>query len=163
MPPKQTASRGRAAVAQSRGNTKNTAKSRRMEEADEEVSSTAETEHGVEEAMDLDDHAGGRRRRQRRDEEEEEYNEVDDDNAVVEDEEEDDERENIHPELLTRILHEFFEKEDTRITKDANAAVAKYVDIFVREAIARAAVERGRGFLEVEDLEKIAPQLLMDL
>jgi hypothetical protein len=87
-------------------------------------------------------------------------------------------------------LYEFFERDGTRITRDANAAVARYVDVFVREAIARAAVERSGGFLEVsltvpspgeqgigegwlgwvltgrgqvEDLEKIAPQLLMDL
>lgn len=149
MPPKQTASRGRAAATQSRGNTKKTAKSRRMKEDDEEIGSATETEHEDEEAMNLDDDADGRRRRQRRDEEEEEHDEANDDDVVVEDEEGDDEREKIPPELLTRILHEFFGKEDTRITKDANAAVAKYVDIFVREAIARAAVERGRGFLEV--------------
>ncbi|AEO62042.1 hypothetical protein MYCTH_2070850 [Thermothelomyces thermophilus ATCC 42464] len=78
-------------------------------------------------------------------------------------EDDDDERERIPPELLTRILHGFFGREETRITRDANAAVARYVDVFVREAIARAAVEREGGFLEVEDLEKIAPQLLMDL
>jgi hypothetical protein len=69
--------------------------------------------------------------------------------VVEDDEEEDDDREKIPPELLTRILYEFFEKEGTRITKDANAAVARYVDVFVREAIARAAVEREGGFLEV--------------
>jgi hypothetical protein len=50
---------------------------------------------------------------------------------------------------LTRILHEFFEREGTRITRDADKAVARYVDVFVREAIARAAVERNGGFLEV--------------
>ncbi|OAA46355.1 CENP-S complex, centromere protein X [Metarhizium rileyi] len=66
-------------------------------------------------------------------------------------------------ELLTRILHEFFTKDSTRISRDANAAVGKYMDIFVREAIARAAVEKNAGFLEVDDLEKIAPQLLLDL
>ncbi|EHK15490.1 uncharacterized protein TRIVIDRAFT_39024 [Trichoderma virens Gv29-8] len=65
--------------------------------------------------------------------------------------------------LLTRILHEFFAKEATRMSRDANAAVGKYVDIFVREAIARTAVEKRGGFLEVEDLEKVAPQLLLDL
>ncbi|KAK2002486.1 hypothetical protein LX36DRAFT_678227 [Colletotrichum falcatum] len=68
----------------------------------------------------------------------------------------------IPPELLTRLLHEFFEKDDTRLSKDANAAAGKYMDIFVREAIARCVHERPGGFLEVEDLEKIAPQLLMD-
>ncbi|KAI9903172.1 hypothetical protein N3K66_002524 [Trichothecium roseum] len=66
-------------------------------------------------------------------------------------------------ELLTRILHEFFAKDATRMSRDANAAVGKYVDVFVREAIARTAVEKKGGFLEVEDLEKISPQLLLDL
>jgi centromere protein X len=105
------------------------------------------------------------------------------------DDDEDDEQpeKTIPPELLTRILHEFFEKDGTRMTKDANNALAKYMDIFVKEAIARAAAERDGGFLEVslgvelctcssktreltwaptsqvEDLEKIAPQLLFDL
>ncbi|KAI1425568.1 CENP-S associating centromere protein X-domain-containing protein [Xylaria sp. FL1777] len=80
-----------------------------------------------------------------------------------EDEEDVETKKTIPPELLTRVLHEFFEKDGTRISKDANKAVAKYMDIFVREAIARTAVEKGSGFLEVEDLEKVAPQLLMDL
>lgn len=55
----------------------------------------------------------------------------------------------IPPDLLTRILHEFFEKDGTRITKDANNTVAKYMDVFVKEAIARSAAEREGGFLEV--------------
>ncbi|KAK8093747.1 Centromere X protein [Apiospora hydei] len=83
------------------------------------------------------------------------------------DEEEDDDDEDppktIPPELLTRILHTCFEKEGTRISKDANKAVAQYMDIFVRESIARVALEKDAGFLEVEDLEKVAPQLLLDL
>ncbi|KAL7959735.1 CENP-S associating centromere protein X domain-containing protein [Trichoderma compactum] len=65
--------------------------------------------------------------------------------------------------LLTRLLHEFFAKEATRMSRDANTAVGKYVDIFVREAIVRTAVEKPGGFLEVEDLEKVTPQLLLDL
>ncbi|RDA83805.1 hypothetical protein CP532_4606, partial [Ophiocordyceps camponoti-leonardi (nom. inval.)] len=69
----------------------------------------------------------------------------------------------IPRDLLTRVLHEFFAKDATRISRDANAAVGKYVDVFVREAIVRAAVDKKGGFLEVEDLEKIAPQLLLDL
>ncbi|PFH59637.1 hypothetical protein XA68_12073 [Ophiocordyceps unilateralis] len=69
----------------------------------------------------------------------------------------------IPRDLLTRVLHEFFVKDATRISRDANAAVGKYVDVFVREAIVRAAVGKRGGFLEVEDLEKIAPQLLLDL
>ncbi|OLN87169.1 Centromere protein X [Colletotrichum chlorophyti] len=83
--------------------------------------------------------------------------------AAEEEEEEAESPENtIPPELLTRLLHEFFEKDDTRLSKPANAAAGKYMDIFVREAIARCVHERPGGFLEVEDLEKIAPQLLMD-
>ncbi|XXG96995.1 hypothetical protein Hte_003288 [Hypoxylon texense] len=78
-------------------------------------------------------------------------------------EDEDEERKTIPPELLTHVLHRFFEKDGTRVSKDANAAVAKYMDIFVREAIARTVVEKEKGFLEVEDLEKVAPQLLLDL
>ncbi|KAK5997227.1 hypothetical protein PT974_02581 [Cladobotryum mycophilum] len=76
-------------------------------------------------------------------------------NQTREEEDEGGELEKSIPrDLLTRVLHEFFAKDSTRISRDANAAVGKYVDIFVREAIARAAVE---------DLEKIAPQLLLDL
>lgn len=55
----------------------------------------------------------------------------------------------IPRDLLTRLLHEFFAKDATRISKDANAAVGKYVDVFVREALVRAAVEKRGGFLEV--------------
>lgn len=81
---------------------------------------------------------------------------------VVEDEEPEPEK-TIPRDLLTRLLHEFFTKDSTRISRDANDAVGKYFDVFVREAIARAAVEKDGGFLEVEDLEKVSPQLLLDL
>ncbi|KAL2853364.1 CENP-S associating centromere protein X-domain-containing protein [Aspergillus pseudoustus] len=73
--------------------------------------------------------------------------------------------------LLTKLLHHHFRNEKTKIAKDANAVAAKYIDVFVREAVARAAFERaeggtrggvGDGFLEVEDLEKMGPQLAMD-
>ncbi|QKX61763.1 uncharacterized protein TRUGW13939_08919 [Talaromyces rugulosus] len=82
----------------------------------------------------------------------------------------------IPPKLLTKLLHHHFQNPKTKIAKDANEVVAKYIDIFVREALARAAYERtegnkdtgdGRpsimdGFLEVEDLEKLAPQMILD-
>ena len=70
----------------------------------------------------------------------------------------------IPPKLLTRLLHQHFQSEKTKIAKNANDVVAKYVDVFVREALARAAFERsgsdggvgsggkrtiGDGFLEV--------------
>ncbi|PLB33431.1 CENP-X/MHF2 family protein [Aspergillus candidus] len=73
----------------------------------------------------------------------------------------------IPTKLLTRLLHQHFQNPKTKVAKEANSVIAKYVDVFVREALARAAYERaegggGDGFLEVEDLEKMAPQLTMD-
>lgn len=72
-----------------------------------------------------------------------------DDQVDDDDEDEEEPEKSIPPDLLTRILHEFFEKDGTRITKDANNAMTKYMDVFVKEAIARAAAERTGGFLEV--------------
>ncbi|OMP82917.1 Centromere protein X [Diplodia seriata] len=78
----------------------------------------------------------------------------------------------IPPKLLNRLLHEGFQDEEMRIGKEAMAVASKYVETFVREALARAMYEReeadqekggaGDGFLQVEDLEKLAPQLLLD-
>ena len=65
------------------------------------------------------------------------------------DDDEPEQEKTIPKDLLTRVLHEFFTKDATRISRDANAAVGKYFDVFVREAIARAAVEKESGFLEV--------------
>jgi hypothetical protein len=79
--------------------------------------------------------------------------------------------------LLHRILHHNFRyKDKTRLTTDAKEVLGKYVEIFVREAIARSAHEsqgkgaddggdamrRDDGFLEVEDLEKTGIQLVLD-
>lgn len=73
--------------------------------------------------------------------------------------------------LLARLLYENFEDPDTQIQKGAMELVGKYMEIFVREAFARAKKERERGvrdggvaddFLQVEDLEKLAPQLVLD-
>ena len=59
------------------------------------------------------------------------------------------------------------------MTKDALTVVEKYVEVFTREAVVRTALVQqeqkqqgnsgGDGFLEVDDLEKIVPQLLLDL
>ncbi|KAI4102126.1 MAG: hypothetical protein L6R37_004549 [Teloschistes peruensis] len=68
----------------------------------------------------------------------------------------------IPPALVTRLLHHHLEKtadgEPMRISKEANKVVARYVETFVREAVARADLEkrqaeeeagvRGDGFLE---------------
>lgn len=73
--------------------------------------------------------------------------------------------------LLTRLLHEHFEDEQTQIQKGAMNLFGSYMSIFVREAIARAKDEREKaakrggisdGHLQVEDLEKLAPQLVLD-
>lgn len=63
----------------------------------------------------------------------------------------------IPPKLLTRILHHHFKDSNIGIGKDANELVGKYMETFVREAIARATIERreaddgglGGEFLEV--------------
>lgn len=63
----------------------------------------------------------------------------------------------IPPKLLTRLLHHHFQNEKTRIGPEANALVGKYMETFIREALARAAFERSEssgggmvgGFLEV--------------
>jgi hypothetical protein len=73
--------------------------------------------------------------------------------------------------LLARLLYENFEDPNTQIQKGAMNLVEKYMEIFVREAFARAKNERelsvraggiSDGFLQVEDLEKLAPQLVLD-
>lgn len=73
--------------------------------------------------------------------------------------------------LLARLLYENFEDPNTQIQKGAMNLVEKYMEIFVREAFARAKQERklsvkaggiSDGFLQVEDLEKLAPQLVLD-
>ncbi|KAL5116074.1 hypothetical protein ACEQ8H_005970 [Pleosporales sp. CAS-2024a] len=73
--------------------------------------------------------------------------------------------------LLARLLYENFEDPNTQIQKGAMKLVEKYMEIFVREALARAKLKREQsaqagglsdGFLQVEDLEKLAPQLVLD-
>ncbi|KAH0362443.1 hypothetical protein KCU65_g8055, partial [Aureobasidium melanogenum] len=79
--------------------------------------------------------------------------------------------------LITRLLHESFDDKGTKIGKDANALTARYLDLFVREAVARAtevAKERKEMreaggqkvddgvWLDVQDLEEVAPGLVLD-
>ena len=76
-------------------------------------------------------------------------------------------KEHIPPKLLTLVMHECFKDKGVKIGKEANVAVGRYMDTFVREALARAAFGRAEGgaggnFLEVEDLERLAPQLVLD-
>ena len=81
-------------------------------------------------------------------------------------------KEKIPDNLLVVLLQQFFKQEGTRMSKSASKAVGKYMDTFVREGLARAAWARdgvegggggdGGGILEVEDLERLGPQILMD-
>ncbi|KAK4197081.1 CENP-S associating centromere protein X-domain-containing protein [Triangularia verruculosa] len=158
MPPTQSSGRGRpaAGATKSAGVSKAAANSS-IRATGKSTSASANGPRGgankKQKAVTLSDDENDSARRQASQEEDEE----------PEEDEEDDERESIPPELLSRIINEHFEHEDTKITKDANNALSAYMDVFVREAIARAAAERKGGFLEVEDLEKIAPQLVLDL
>lgn len=84
----------------------------------------------------------------------------------------------IPSDLINVLLHGFFKEDKSRISNDANAAVGRYIETFVREAVNRAdwakrnGWEEGGGvevdaagggqYLEVEDLERLAPQLLLD-
>ncbi|KAK2627191.1 hypothetical protein QTJ16_003157 [Diplocarpon rosae] len=82
----------------------------------------------------------------------------------------------IPPDLINVLLHTFFTQEGTRLHRDANVAVGRYIETFVREGVARADWARVHGWegelggggggeggvLEVEDLERAAPQLLLD-
>lgn len=69
----------------------------------------------------------------------------------------DPDRPSIPPALLTTLLHQFM-SDEMRISKGADKAVGKYMETFVREAVARAAFERagekelGGGFMEVSFL-----------
>ncbi|RDL35449.1 uncharacterized protein BP5553_07380 [Venustampulla echinocandica] len=80
-------------------------------------------------------------------------------------------QETIRPELLAVIVQQFFQEKGTRLGTGAKKAIGKYMETFVREGITRCVwarseemcgVEGASGILEVEDLEKLAPQLLMD-
>lgn len=76
--------------------------------------------------------------------------------------------------LLIRLLHEDFADKGTKIDKHATHVLQKYMEVFVREAIARTALakkeaaEKGdvskedAGWLELEDLEQVAPGLVLD-
>lgn len=76
--------------------------------------------------------------------------------------------------LLLRLLHESFADKNTKIDKHAIQVLQKYMEIFVREAIARAKhakleagpdadeSELGGTWLDLEDLERVAPGLLCD-
>lgn len=73
--------------------------------------------------------------------------------------------------LLLRLLHEKFASPTTQMTVPALDVVRAYLDVFVREVIARAALskrerpdvaEDDRKWLELEDLERVVVGVVMD-
>ena len=79
----------------------------------------------------------------------------------------------IPKDLIHRLLyHHFQDKTKITINTTAKELVCKYVEIFVREALARSSYMKqeadggrddgGDGFREVEDLEECAPLLVLD-
>ena len=73
--------------------------------------------------------------------------------------------------LLARLLLENFDDPNIQIQTGAMKLVGKYIDIFVTEAFLRSKDERKvaakdggvvDGFLQVEDLERLTPQLVLD-
>jgi hypothetical protein len=74
--------------------------------------------------------------------------------------------------IMTLLQHSFQDKEKTKINKEAGKIMRKYVEVFIREALARSAFAReereregsgvGDGFLEVEDLERMGQQMVLD-
>jgi histone H3/H4 len=78
--------------------------------------------------------------------------------------------------LLIRLLHEAFEDKSTQIDKHAVQVLQKYIEVFVRETIERARLEKreaaaasgddldeeDKNWLDLEDLEKVAPAMLCE-
>jgi hypothetical protein len=75
--------------------------------------------------------------------------------------------------LITRILVSGFQDKNTKIGKEALGIVEMYMRLFIKESIARtrqeaknkdgvSLVDISDDWLQVDDLEKIAPQLILD-
>ncbi|ORY13796.1 CENP-S associating centromere protein X-domain-containing protein [Clohesyomyces aquaticus] len=79
-------------------------------------------------------------------------------------------RDPITPGLLALLLQQGFDDPKIGIQRGAMLLVEEYMRLFVKEAVARARYERNvakksgvtDGFLQVEDLEKLTPQLVLD-
>jgi hypothetical protein len=92
---------------------------------------------------------------------------------VIPSKKDDSEQPSIPLPLIHRIAAEgFSEPETTKMSTDARRVLGKYIDTFVREAVARCAYEaEGRdgdgevgrkGWVDVDDLERVAGVLCLD-
>lgn len=175
MPPKKATNaskRGRPSKPTTGSGAKRASSSKRVEEVDPFASSANEEDESVS-VLDSDEEtpkrrrseggssrqAAGRARAAALDSDEDMDFEVTGNASMVrtgsaagigaaDDEDEEPPEKTIPSGLLARLLHEMFEKDGTRMTGDAARAASKYVDVFVREAIARCVVERDSSFLE---------------
>jgi hypothetical protein len=69
----------------------------------------------------------------------------------------------IPQKLLARLLYESFEDKNTKVGKDALAVFGKYIEVFVREGLARAAYEREKADLRAGSAADGFLQVLRDL
>ncbi|XP_030317500.1 centromere protein X isoform X2 [Calypte anna] len=80
-------------------------------------------------------------------------------------EERDERAAGFRKETVDRLLRLYFRDRRTRVNGDAQALMAEMLNVFVREAAARAARQAQAEDLEqvdIEHLEKVLPQLLLD-
>lgn len=68
----------------------------------------------------------------------------------------------IKQELLRDLFKKTFSDSSTRVGKEAIGLCMEYLRIFIKEAIQRAQEGGEGGVLELEDFERVLPQLLMD-
>ncbi|XP_074778589.1 centromere protein X [Athene noctua] len=80
-------------------------------------------------------------------------------------EEPDDRAGGFRKETVDRLLRLHFQDRRTRVNGDAQLLMAEMLNVFVREAAARAARQaqgEDRRTVAVEQVEKVLPQLLLD-
>jgi len=71
----------------------------------------------------------------------------------------------LKEQCVKKLLSLSFKEEKTRISPDALKLMTNLIQLFIEEAIARAEIQAGNEAatsVEVDQLEKILPQLLLD-
>ncbi|XP_043384333.1 centromere protein X isoform X1 [Chelonia mydas] len=75
-------------------------------------------------------------------------------------------RPGLYEETVNKILHLHFKDDKTRVSNDALLLMAEMLNVFVREAAARGARQAQAEDLDrvdIEHVEKVLPQLALDL
>ena len=71
----------------------------------------------------------------------------------------------LKEQCVKKLLSLSFKEEKTRISPDALKLMTNLIQLFIEEAVARAEIQAGNEAatsVEVDQLEKILPQLLLD-